>query len=158
MLMQAIKRWVRKMFAWWPWRRPAKAEYTSTVSALNKGGTQSAVLLPHSPVDEIATKPEVAPCRSTTEEWPERAVQSSTPATEERAETAFPSSPAPLPIPPLDKTKKLLANTGEASSGSGELVAATPEQHLAFLHYLVKRGIVNEGFAEDKIPQQYKKD
>jgi len=144
MLMQAIKHWLEKMFAWWPWRLPAKAEYTPAVSALNKGGAQNTALLSRTPIDEIAPKPEVAPCRSTTEAWPERV---ETPS--------FPSSPAPLPTPPLEKASETLANTGETSSASGEL-AVTPEQHLAFLHYLVKRGIVNEGFAEDKIPEQYK--
>ncbi len=147
MLMQAIKHWLEKMFAWWPWRLPAKAENPPTLSTLNKGGAQNAALLSRTPVDEIAPKPEVAPCRSTTEEWPEHA---ETPS--------FPSSPAPLPTPPLEKARETLANTGETSSASGASSAATPEQHLAFLHYLVKRGIVNEGFAEDKIPQQYKKD
>lgn len=33
---------------------------------------------------------------------------------------------------------------------------ATPEQRMAFLRYLVRHGHVNEGFAEDKIPEQYK--
>jgi len=36
--------------------------------------------------------------------------------------------------------------------------APTPEQQLEFLHYLVKRGIVNEGFEEGKIPEQYRKE
>jgi hypothetical protein len=31
----------------------------------------------------------------------------------------------------------------------------TPEQKLEFLHYLVRRGIVNEGFTEGRIPKQY---
>lgn len=31
------------------------------------------------------------------------------------------------------------------------------EQQLAFLQYLVSRGLVNEGFEEGKIPEQYRK-
>jgi hypothetical protein len=33
----------------------------------------------------------------------------------------------------------------------------TPEQQLEFMHYLVKRGIVNEGFTEGQVPEQYRK-
>jgi len=32
----------------------------------------------------------------------------------------------------------------------------TPEQQLDFLNYLVKRGLVNEGFTEGRVPQQYR--
>jgi hypothetical protein len=28
---------------------------------------------------------------------------------------------------------------------------------LAFLHYLVKRGLVNEGFTEGQVPKQYRR-
>ena len=52
----------------------------------------------------------------------------------------------------------------EGGSANAELVfdpppapPPTPEQKLDFLHYLVKRGIVNEGFAEGRVPEQYKK-
>jgi hypothetical protein len=35
--------------------------------------------------------------------------------------------------------------------------APTFEQQLAFLQYLVKRGILNEGFPEGQIPKQYRR-
>ncbi len=88
----------------------------------------------------------VAPRRSTIEEWPERIVQPSPPLLEERTETTFPS----LPATPIEKAR-------EASTSS---ISPTPraERQLEFLRYLVKRDIVNEGFAEGTVPDQYKFD
>ena len=86
----------------------------------------------------------VFPRRSTIEEWPERIVQPSPPLLEERTEITFPS----LPPPATEKVKEI------------HDISPTPgaERQLEFLRYLVKRGILNEGFAEGTVPDQYRKE
>ena len=150
MITQAIKQWLRRMFAWWPWQSSPKTEYLHTPGSLNKGAAQEMTAKPHS-FDGVA------PHRSTIEEWPERIVQPSPPLLEERTETTFPS----LPTTPLEKARE--AWIGEASTCSSPIYrgsSPTPraERQLEFLRYLVKRGIVNEGFAEGSVPDQYKFD
>ena len=145
MITQAIKQWLRKLFAWWPWQQPAKTEDVQTTGSLNTGAAQE--MTARSTIDGVA------PRRSTTEEWPERIVQPSPPVLEGRAETTFTSPPLPLPTPSIEKARE--TSTGEASAFS---ISPTPraERQLEFLRYLVKRGIVNEGFAEEEIPDQYR--
>ena len=147
MITQTIKQWLHKMFAWWPWRTSAKTESLHTTGSLNKGATQE--MTARSTIDGVA------PRRSTIEEWPERIVQPSPPLLGERAETPFPS--LPLPPPPIEKVREAWPNSGEES---GFAISPTPtaERQLEFLRYLVKRGIVNEGFAEGKVPDQYRRE
>jgi hypothetical protein len=143
MITQAIKQWLHKLFAWWPWQSSTKTEYLHTAGSLNKGAAQE--MTARSTIDGVA------PRRSTIEEWPERIVQPFPPLLEERAETTFPS----LPPPPTEKVKEV--RTGEASASSISPTSGA-ERQLEFLRYLVKRGIVNEGFAEGTVPDQYRKE
>ena len=149
MITQAIKQWLHKLFAWWPWQSSTKTEYLHTAGSLNKGAAQE--MTARSTIDGVA------PRRSTIEEWPARFVQPSPPFLEERAETTFPS----LPPPPTEKVKEV--RTGEASASSISSTdeinrVPTGERQLEFLRYLVKRGILNEGFAEGTVPDQYRKE
>ena len=143
MITQAIKQWLHKLFAWWPWQPSTKTEFLHTTGSLNQGAAQE--MTARSTIDGVA------PRRSTIEEWPERIVQPSPPLLEERAESTFPS----LPPPPTEKVKEV--RIGEASASS---ISPTPraERQLEFLRYLVKRGTVNEGFEEGTVPDQYKFD
>ena|SRR5579864_7248375 len=143
MITQAIKQWLHKLFAWWPWQPSTKTEFLHTTSSLNKEAAQE--MTARSTIDGVT------PRRSTIEEWPERIVQPSPPLLEERTETTFPS----LPPPPTEKVKEVGIGEASASSISPTLRA---ERQLEFLSYLVKRGIVNEGFAEGTIPDQYRKE
>jgi hypothetical protein len=151
MITQAIKRWLRQMFAWWPWRPSAEAEYAPTTSSLNKGPAQETAAWSSIDGVGVAPQPEVAPRRPTIEEWPERIVQPYPPPSEERTESSFTSPPTP----PREKVGDTTFNNQEGASSSA---SATPEQKLEFLRFLVKRGILNEGFAEDKLPDQYRRD
>jgi len=54
------------------------------------------------------------------------------------------------------KAKEHMPMQAEAVKFDTPPPTPTPEQKLEFLHYLVKRGIVNEGFAEGQIPKQYR--
>jgi hypothetical protein len=145
MITQAIKGWLHKVFAWWPWKHSTPAEYTHVASSPNRGPAPEAAT--RSTIDGIAPQAGAVPRLSTIEEWPERVVQPyfpppSQPQPVEGAETPRPSST----IPPVEKAV-------ESKPTQGAMPPApqpTPQQRLEFLQYLVKRGIVNEGFEDPK--------
>lgn len=152
MITQKIKRWLGKLFAWWPWRQSPESSYVQAISNMNAGATQELMVrntvdgpLPQTGNTSVAVeqgKDEDIPesSRPTTEERPEYVISSHLPQAEERLN----------PARSLSSEKK--QNVEEASPPS-----PTPEQKLAFLQYLVKRGILNEGFGEGQLPRQYKK-
>jgi hypothetical protein len=149
MITQAIKRWLRKMFAWWPWKSSTETSYADIASPLNKGTTSAST--PWSTIEGTAPQPgtsPLAPRRSSIEGWPERTVQPHPPAVDEPPETLLPAHSA---TPPAETVKDSLTSIKEASS------SPVPEKHLEFLYYLVKHGIVNEGFEEGQVPEQYRK-
>jgi hypothetical protein len=154
MITQAIKRWLDKLFAWWPWKRSPETNYAQAVSNVNTGVTQEPMLrttvdgpLPQAGSTSVAVEqgrdegiPESS--RPTTEERPEKVVSSHPPLMEDNSSTLR---------PPTAEAKK------DTSKAEVPPPSPTPEQKLAFLHYLVRRGIVNEGFSEGQVPKQYKK-
>ena len=156
MITQAIKRWLDRLFAWWPWRRPSEADYAQAVSKPNKGTTQEPTW--RTTVDGSMSQPGITSVvvehgneeivnetsRSISEERPDRATQPQPQAsvTEENVNTTRASS----------ATKETSTSRGETPPPS-----PTQEQQLAFLQYLVRRGLVNEGFAEGHVPDQYKR-
>ena len=167
MLTQAIRRWLNKLFGWWPWKNPSEPEYAHAGSPLNKSITQEPVLRSTSdgtpPQAGTGAAPQIVgqgetSC-STIDEWPESIMQLP-PTHIEKSE--LPSLSLPT-TPPIETTTTSPENMPTAK-GKGETPfpdtpppTPTPEQQLQFLHYLVKRGIVNEGFAEGQVPEQYKK-
>lgn len=171
MFTQGFRRWLSELFGWWPWKKTTEQEQARSERSLNKGVAQESMLWSAS---DGATPPSgVGPLflgqnessqisLSTIDEWPERVVQSSPPS-------PVPSpgiDKADLPQPPILQPPQSIdssVSAGEGGSAKAELVfhsppapPPTPEQKLDFLHYLVKRGIVNEGFAEGQVPEQYK--
>ena len=130
-LTQAIKNWLHKMFAWWPWKKSTQIEYSYHANSINKGTTQET--LPKSITDGIAPQAGILPRLSTIEEWPERVVQSDLTVKNELTET-----------PSLSST-----SSGDRTS-AGAQTSPSPEQRLEFLQYLIKRGIVNEGVERDE--------
>ena len=166
MLTQGIKRWLSNLFGWWPWKKSSGRGYAHVERSFNKSVAQEPMswstsdgVTPHSGAAPlIIGQGETSQTSlSTIDEWPERIVQAPPPS---------PTPPAPefdkvdLSQPPqsIDSSESAV----ESGSANSELVIdppppPTPEQKLDFLHYLVKRGIVNEGFAEGQVPIQYKK-
>ncbi len=140
MLTQTIKSWLHKMFAWWPWKQSTKIEHSHAAKPLNKGSTKDS--LSRSTIDGSGPQAGSASCLSTIEERPERVAQSDVKAAGELTEPALP----PPPAPSVEMTKEPPTHTDEVSVVS----QPSPQQRLEFLQYLIKRGIVNEGFEEDK--------
>ncbi len=166
MLTQGIKRWLSKLFGWWPWRKTPEREYAQAPGLLNKGGMQQESIFrptgdevtPHSGVAPlIAGQGETSQTSlSTIDEWPERVVQATPPPIEK---IDPPQPPALLPAPPLNDSSLMDEDTfGNAKALFSEDPPPTPmpDQKLEFLQYLVKRGIVNEGFVDGQEPEQYK--
>ena len=168
MVTQAIKNWLRKLFSWWPWKQSTEMEHTQITSPFNKGTTQGAIS--RSTIDWGASQSQqgIVQRLSTIEEWPDRLVKPlSPPVTNELPETPLPpplSSPLDKPRGdginrvPTDTTADIFSSDLPSTSAPTPGSAPTAEQQLEFLHYLVKRGIVNEGFEEGKIPEQYRRD
>ena len=142
MITQAIKDWLHKVFAWWPWKHSTPAEYAHVASSPNRGPTPETAT--RSTIDGIAPQAGVVPRLSTIEEWPERVVQPyfPPPSQPQSAEPAEPPRP-PSTVPSAEKVVEPKPTMGAATP-----VPPTPQQRLEFLQYLVKRGIVNEGFEE----------
>jgi hypothetical protein len=130
-LTQAIKNWLHKLFARWPWKQSTQIEYSYYANPINKETSQETLSKPIT--DGIAPQAGILPRLSTIEEWPERVVQSDLTAKNELSETTSLSS-----TPPAD------------GASASTQTSPSPQQRLEFLQYLIKRGIVNEGVEEDE--------
>ena len=138
-LTHAIKNWLHKMFAWWPWKQSTQIEYSPFANSINKGTTQET--LSQSMTDSIAPQTGIVPRLSTIKEWPERVVQTDITAKNELTETSSLASsgdgePMKKSATPADETP------------AGVQTSPSTQQRLEFLQYLIKRGIVNEGVEE----------
>ncbi len=138
-LTQAIKNWLHKMFAGWPWKQSTQIEYSTFANSINKGTTQET--LSKSMTDGIVPQTGIVPRLSTIQELPERVVQTDITAKNEFTETPSLGSlgdgePMKKPAMPADETP------------AGMQTPPSTQQRLEFLQYLIKRGIVNEGVEE----------
>src|SRR6266516_1760497 len=138
-LTQAIKNWLHKMFAWWPWKQSTQIDNSTFANSINKGTTQET--LSKSITDGIVPQSGIVPRLSTIQELPERVVQTDITAKNEFTETSSLGSlgdgePMKKPAMPADETP------------AGIQTPPSTQQRLEFLQYLIKRGIVNEGVEE----------
>jgi hypothetical protein len=176
MVAQAIRNWLGRLFSWWPWKQPAEIEHTHVASPLNKGTTQEAIS--RSAIDGTASHSQqgIVPRLSTIDEWPERFVKPVSPPPQPLlpppASSELPDTPFPSPLTsPVDKGKEGSINwtsIDKATDIFSSDVPSTPapisggvptfEQQLEVLPYLIRRGIVNEGFEEGKVPEQYRRE
>lgn len=156
MISKAIKRWLHKMFAWWPWRQSPAKEYAHAVHPLQAGTTiQEAASWPTGEGIVPQADPPTPPRRSSFEQWPESPPQSPFPPpltptpTNISGQADKPPLFLPAPQAGLSTRTKDDEDTAPASPN--------PQRQLEFLQYLVQRGLVNEGFSEEQIPDQYKR-
>ena len=154
MITQAIKHWMSKLFAWWPWRKSSDTSYVQTVSNLNKNAAQETLW--RAAADGPGPQPSVTSVaieqgRSETSPSTDR------PAIDEHTEQVVQSSPIEGSAPSSQSPSKELPQGRTPSTEDSQAPSPTFEQRLVFLRHLVKRGIVNEGFAEGMVPDQYKK-
>ena len=152
MVTQTIKRWLQKLFAWWPWKSNPATSSIHSSGILQKKGHQGSTLgitekgaASQPIITSVVVEQEAifqADWSSTSNELsPERIID----AAPSEAETTASVSPSPSEV-------------RENSSPSSPGIAAVSSHHqLEFLRYLVRHGLVNEGFAQDHLPDQYKK-
>jgi len=130
MITQTIKGWLRKVFAWWPWKQSPSFPYQHVAGAVSRGSAPETSLW----IPQEGTVPQAGatPRRFSRETRADRLGHTETP-------DLSPLS-APASFPPAD-----------AESGAIQEVSLSPasRQRLEFLRYLVQRGIVNEGFDSD---------
>ncbi len=151
MITQKIKRWLNRLFAWWPWKRSPETSYAQAISNMNPGLTLDSML--RNTVD--GPIPQTGNTSVAVEQGNEDIPESSRPTAEERSEPLLSSHPfLPEETPNLLSSPAKKENLPDISTSQP---SPTPEQKLAFLQYLVKRGLINEGFSAEQIPRQYKK-
>lgn len=129
MITQTFKRWLHKLFAWWPWHGAAETSYAQPSANLNTGVTQD------------------------TQTWPR--VDGAAPLPSSIAVDHNPDAQIMLPTPGNELQGPIDIPDGGASVAKGML--PTAEQRMEFLRYLMKHGMLNEGFEEGQIPEQYRR-
>ncbi len=140
MITQGIKRWLRNLFAWWPWKAVPEDDYAQTPEALNKGISQETLFF--TAVDGPYAQPGIT---SVAVESVEEDVvsESGRPTAEERSTPLSVSSAEDsIPAPIIEEKPQVLPVLDATQQGVPE---PTHQQRLEFLRYLVERGIVNEG-------------
>jgi hypothetical protein len=135
MITQTIKRWLRNMFAWWPWKHTPPVAYRQASGPLAMNTSQEGISL--SAVEGTTPQASITPRLSTIDERPDRTISAHIPAINDIVET-------PLP-PPLRSPVDIATEPGKEDASPADPSTPTPQQRLEFLRYLVKRGIVNEG-------------
>lgn len=150
MTTQAIKRWLSRIFAWWPWRKLPETGYAQTASSSNKGllqepGWRATIegTLPQPGITSVAID------HKNDESMLEGSRSAALEGPQETPKASHQSSAGENPnIPPqrIEQAQREVAAP-----------APTAEQRLEFMRYLAQRGLINEGFAEGQIPDQYKK-
>jgi hypothetical protein len=150
MITQGIKRWLYKLFAWWPWKQTPETSYQQAVSNLNMSMAQETMArtvdgsLPQPGITSVVVEQEKntpATPYSTNEGLPDQLVEQGTPLSTDEPISQKHNQPTHALQDPPDDIQ----------------VAATQEQKLAFLRYLVQKGQVNEGFEKGQTPEQYRK-
>ncbi len=159
MITQAIKRWLYKLFSWWPWKSAPSTGFPPSLTNANMGSAQDTVWrttlegpLPQAGMMSVAVEQDEDdaipdPGWLSPDLRPDLLVQPSSPTSADLNNSNSIPDPDPNHLSSTDVQPISTANTP----------SPTFEQQLAFLQYLVKRGLVNEGFSEGQVPKQYKR-
>ena len=156
-MMTRLKQWLQKLISWWRWweepEAPALPASTSS-ERVEYWKEPEPRIHPYSPVagEHRDDKFSLSSPPSQLEAGRENTTAS---AGGEKPFPSIPLSPAPLP-PPASLPVPVPAPSSPAANAQSESESAPEvEHHLVFLRYLVRRGIVNEGFPEDQLPPRY---
>jgi len=152
MILQSIKAWLHKLFAWWPWKRSSITAYPQATLNMSKGMTQEQLW--RSVVE--APMPQSGITSVVVEHGASENMSEPQPLLGDELSERLSSPPNYDELPPITHT--LPGTTGKDMSILPDNVPALSpiyEQQLEFLRYLVQQGVVNEGFAVGEIPAQY---
>ena len=158
MVTQTIKNWLRHLFAWWPWKRTATTAYAlpsqngimgisqehllsvSSDGSVPQAGTMSVIV---EQTNENTSPEVILPLPSLSVEYIDTIAQSI---------TLKDLSSSPCLAPDEQVLEELPASVDPFDGETTPI----PTQQMAFLKYLVSRGLVNEGFEEGYTPEQYR--
>jgi len=150
MITQAIKRWWHRLFARWSRSTSQHVSFASVDQRTNAALTPETTS--YSSLSGLTPQSGAAPL-----------IAGNTQGGDVTCST-LDELPNHTPKGPLSPAETGSAAPPDASSVRAPEMAAssaelkpTPEQQLDFLNYLIKRGLVNEGFSEDRVPQQYRR-
>jgi len=154
MITQTIKQWLSNLFAWWPWKRTATTAYAPPsrnraigVPQEHSWSASGEESLPQTGVRSVVVE------QSSDDATSEATLPLCPPSVEQVDMPTQPPSPRDVSaLPRLSQDEKPLENP----TISGETTPAS-EQKMAFLRYLVSHGLVNEGFEQGQVPEQYRK-
>ena len=151
MITQGIKRWLYKLFAWWPWKQTPVTNYTQAVGNSNKSTAQEMMIrivdgpVPQSGITSVIIE----------QERENDTPEANHPTHDDRA--GHPVQPetssAEEQTLQIQQPDHLSQNQSQAAEHN---VDPTVKQKLTFLKYLVHKGRVNEGFEEGQTPEQYR--
>ena len=159
MNMQQFTGWVTRLLNTLPWRRRAQRPPRPLMAARVTSPPKANRFMVPDDHDLRRQQNEANPlCSTLHEDLP--------------ADHAPPTTPQPLllPAPPAPETSSapLLALPASPSMGPSEATAtseqagepqpfyADPERRLAFVRYLFRKGVFNEGFTDRGLPAQYR--
>ena len=158
MITQTIKKWLSYLFAWWPWKRTATTAYAPPSRNGAMGISQEHLWSASSEesIPQIGTRLVVV--EQTNENAPPEATLPLTSLSIEHVDTITQStSPRDVSfLPRLTQDEKILENPDLPTTQSDSETTPIPAQQMAFLKYLVCRGLINEGFEEGCVPEQYR--
>jgi hypothetical protein len=152
MIMQTIKRWLHKLFAWWPWKRSSDVPHLKATDSDYAGVNQKEMW--QSAIEASISQPRITSVLS------ENGIGESFPEPQTFPEDELSRRISPLAMQdeqPLRAHSPSGALAKESALADYESLTLPYqcEQQLDFLRYLVQQGIVNEGFAEGQVPRQY---
>ncbi len=167
MITQAFKRWLHKIVGWLCGKAFDEADHAQAEAPGDPGMASEQLTRPA--LDGGTPPSGIAPlilgqgetnC-STLDERLDRMSQLP-PLPIEKIE--LPTTPPAIPATPSIETgmteslppQPWQQDPSQAERRDVPAALPTPEQKLEFLHYLVERGIVNEGFVEGQVPRQYR--
>lgn len=161
MITQTIKHWLCHLFAWWPWKRTTATAYGPPIR------NEAISILQEHPWTDEGSLPQTDASFVVVEQGNDDAMPEATspfrPPSIEHVDiiTQSPTLRDVSSLSRLPQDEKTLENLtlSNAQFGSASETTLTPisEQHLAFLSYLVSHGLINEGFEEGDVPEQYRK-
>lgn len=155
MITQTFKRWMKTLFAWWPWKRSARVEYTPLVHSSRRNSMPE-------PLWYVAdaTTPQQSTAIAVEQEltsYPSPLPEPDEPSVDMYAmhsHHTHKDQQLPVPISSSTDTNLLSPSSLPVPIASPQLSPA--ECHLIFLRYLFERGLLNEGFSYKDVPAQYR--
>ncbi|WP_126596120.1 hypothetical protein [Dictyobacter aurantiacus] len=146
--MQTFKRWLNRLFSWWPWRS------TATVNRVQASDSRAWSAVPEAAWYTSINGAEAVNSQSNNTTI---AIEHDLNAPSiEHPMAADAGIPSPDESNFFGQPSILSAQQSVVASEQPAQDSTDAENHLLFLRYLIQHGILNEGFKEGQVPKQYR--